>query len=143
MSDPIMVRRVAAAQWTLDTFRRRKFKLGTADCVRMTAGHLRKLGYKVKLPAAGSYSSAVTAMRRLQERGFTDLPQALEAHGLVPIPPAAAIVGDVLQLEADHPLGALAIALGNGRVVGYHQDTPGAEVLQPVAIERAWRAMPL
>jgi hypothetical protein len=35
---------------------------------------------------------------------------------------------------------ALAIALGNGRVLGYHDDAPGgATVLQPVLFITAWR----
>ena len=145
MHDPVTVRRRDAAQWTLDTFRRRKFKLGTNDCVRMTAAHLRQLGHKVKLPPAGSYASPASALKRLRERGYDTLAAALEAHGLKPIPPAAAIVGDVLRLPwleeetGGEPLCGLAVALGNGRVVGFHQDLRGADVLQPLKILAAWR----
>jgi len=142
MADPIMVRRVNAAQRTLDTFRGKPFQLGKRDCVRLTAAHLRLLGYRVKLPPAGSYRTANGALRKLHERGHATLADAMDA--LLPrIPPAGVLAGDVVQLEAEHPLGALAVVLGNGRVVGYHQDAKGAEVLQPNAIEAAWRAAPV
>lgn len=137
--EPAMVRRVVAAQATLEQNRRKAFKLGTRDCVRMVAAHLRRFGRKVKLPPAGSYRSPTTALRRLQERGFATLAEAIDAQGLTRIPPAAAIVGDIVQIEAAHPLGALAVVLGNGRVVGYHEDLQGADVLQPLKIELAWR----
>lgn len=141
-----MVRRVAAAQWTLDAHRKPKFQLGRHDCLRMTAAHLRKLGIKVRLPPAGSYRTPAGALRQLRSRGYETMAAALEDHGLTPIPAAAARVGDVLRLPwrdgedpESEPLCGLAIALGNGRAVGYHEDLKGADVLQPLTILGAWR----
>jgi hypothetical protein len=31
------------------------------------------------------------------------------------------------------------VALGNGRVLGFHEEVPHADVLQPVMISGAWR----
>jgi hypothetical protein len=140
---PEHVRRQRAAQATLEQFRDRAFKLGTRDCVRLAAAHLRRLGYQVKLPASGSYCSVRAAAKKLEERGFADLLEAVDAHGLERIAPAAAVVGDVLAMPAEGPFGCgLVVALGNGRVVGYHQDLTGAGVLQPTEYITAWRARP-
>lgn len=142
MTEPL-VRRRDAAEATLREFERRPFKWGRADCARMTAAHLRRLGYKVVLPPSGSYGTALAAAKALKARGYADLPAALDDMGLERIAPAAAIVGDVLQLAGEDVLGALCISLGNGRLLGYHDDAPlGAAVLQPMEYVTAWRANP-
>jgi hypothetical protein len=143
-----MVRRRDAAQATLDKIRAKPMKLGSRDCLRKDAHHLRLLGYSVKLPPAGSYKTVRSALRKLRELGHADLPAAIDSIGLKRIVPAAAIVGDIVQVpwseNADDPLCALMILLGNGRAVGYHEDRPGADVLQPLAgqIVSAWRVVP-
>ena len=134
-----MVRRRDAAQATLDRFKDKPLRLGRNDCVRMAAFHLRKLGHKVKLPPAGAYATARVGLRLLAGMGHADLAAAVDAHGLDRIPPAAATVGDIVMLPGDMGLGALCIALGNGRVVGYHEDAAGAVVVQPTEFEAAWR----
>ena len=142
MTDPL-VRRTAAAQKTLDTWSKRPMKLGSSDCVRMAASHLRLLGYKVRLPNSGSYRTVRSATKALQAAGYASLEQALDAHGLQRIAPAAAIVGDILMLPGVDKLGGLTVALGNGRVVGWHECAAGgAVVLQPVEYVAAWRAEP-
>ena len=132
-------RRVAAAQATLDRFKDAPLRLGRNDCVRMVAYHLRKLGHRVRLPASGSYASVRTGLRELKARGFDDLAQALDSFGFERIPPAAAAPGDVMMLPAVDRLGSLVIALGNERVIGYHEDARGAAILQPVEFVGAWR----
>ncbi|BCI70015.1 hypothetical protein SPKIRA_08450 [Sphingomonas paucimobilis] len=141
MTDDPFIRRTNAAQATLDQWKARPMRLGTSDCVRMTASHLRRLGHKVKLPASGSYRSVRSALKALDERGYSSLADALDAMGLERIAPASAIVGDVLMLPAEDKLGALVVALGNGRVVGYHEEAIGAAVLQPLEYVTAWRAI--
>ena len=136
---PMMLRRVNAAQATLERFKDKPFRLGVNDCARMVATHLRKLGYKVKLPPAGSYRSWRSARKALDARGFKDLGAALDALGLERIAPAAALVGDIMEMPAEDELGALSVVLSNGRVLGYHQETPGAVVMQPQQMVSAWR----
>lgn len=141
-SHPMLARR-DAAQAVLDAFRDQPFQYGRRDCVRMVAAHLRLLGYKVKLPAAGSYRSHRSALKALQARGFATVGDALDGIGLIRKAPAGMIVGDIVQLPAEHELGGLAIALGNGRIVGFHQDVVGASVLQPLdTIIAAWDGRP-
>ena len=138
MDDPL-IRRVAAAQKTLDKWSVRPMKLGTSDCVRMAADHLRRLGYKVKLPPSGSYRTVNSALKALKARGYETLSEALDAMGLERIAPASAIVGDILMLPAVDRLGALVVCMGNGRACGYHEDVPAATVLQPLEFVAAWR----
>jgi hypothetical protein len=138
---PIMVRRVAAAQATLDRFKDRPFALGKDDCARMAVFHLKQFGHRPKLAPAGSYSSLLGARRALTRAGFATLADAVDALGLARIPPAAAVVGDLLMLPGIDEFGALAVALGNGRVVAWHEDAAGACVIQPVEFLTAWSVL--
>ena len=140
----ILDRKAAAAQKTLDAWSVRPIKLGTSDCVRMSAFHLRLLGRKVKLPPSGSYRTVNSARKALKAAGYESLGAALDAMGLERIAPAAAVVGDIIAMPADDQLGALSICLGNGRVLGYHEGNPnGATVLHPLEFVAAWRVSPL
>lgn len=135
-------RKVAAAQATLDRFKDVPLRMGRNDCARMVAYHLRKLGHRVKLPPSGSYASVRSARREMTRLGHDTLEQALDSFGFERIPPAAAVAGDVLMLPGASDLGALTIAMGNGRVAGWHVDATGAVVLQPVEFVAAWRVEP-
>lgn len=138
-----LIQRRDAAQATLDAWSTRPMKLGRADCVRMVAAHLRRLGYQVRLPPAGSYGTVVSAMRALRERGFGSLAEALDAMGLERIAPAETIVGDVMLMPAGHELGALVVCMGNGRIAGWHDSHDGGVVvMQPLDMIAAWRAEP-
>ena len=141
MLRPVMLRRVAAAQATVDRFKGRGFRFGTNDCARMVAFHLKQIGLPVRLAKAGSYRSLLGATRALRHLGYDNLAAALDGHGLSRIAPAAAVVGDIVELPGEPPFGALSVAVGNGRVLGYHQDTAGAEILQPTAFVAAWRVL--
>src|SRR3546814_10218220 len=123
-----MAQRVAAAQATGDRVKDVPFAWGKNDCARMVAFHLRKLGHSVKLAKAGTYSSALGAKRALTRLGFADLVAAMDGHGFERIPPASAVVADIIALPAEDNFGSLALALGNGRALSYHQDAVGAEI---------------
>lgn len=131
-------KRVAAAQATLDRFKDRPFNWGDADCGLMIAFHLRQLGIRPKLAKAGSWTSPLSARRSLRRLGAETMPQWADSR-FKRIPPAAALVGDLIELPGDHELGALTIAMGNGRVLGFHEAAIGAAVLQPVEFVAAWR----
>lgn len=139
----MLVRKRDAAQATLEQWRTRPIKVGSADCVRMAASHLRRLGHKVKLPPAGSYRTLNSAMRKLREAGYPTLAEAIDAMGFERIAPAATTVGDIMLMPSDHPMGALAVVMGNGRILGWHPDAPqGASVVQPLMMTAAWRIVP-
>ena len=133
-----------AAQATADRFSDVPLRLGRNDCVRMVAYHLRRLGWRVKLPPSGAYASLRSARREMAALGFTSLADALDSFGFARIAPAAAGVGDVIELPGaeEGGLGALTIGMGNGRVLGWHPDVRGAVKLQPAEWIRAWRVVP-
>lgn len=145
---PVMVRRVTAAQATLDRWKDVPFQWGKADCATMIAGHLRSLGLKLRIGKAGSYKTALSARAALKRAGFESVAAAMDAHGFVRIPPAAAVVGDILMLSGDpddNALGfdALSVAMGNGRVLCWHPDAEGAVVCQPppIMLVTAWAVL--
>ena len=137
-----MAVRTAAAQKTLDRFKDAPFQWGKNDCARLVVFHLRKLGHHPRIARAGSYRTALSARAALRRSGFDTLGAALDSFDLPRITPAAALVGDIVEMEAGDALGALAICMGNGRVLGYHEDAPGAVVMQPLSILSAWGALP-
>lgn len=135
-----MLRRQRVAQATVDRFRSVPFAYGKNDCARLAAFALRQMGHKPGLAKAGSYSSALGAARALKRLGHDDLPSALDALGLLRIPPIAALPADLIMLPGEGAFGgAIAMAVGNGRVLGYHEDLDGADILQPVEFVGAWR----
>ncbi|KQM92235.1 hypothetical protein ASE70_15080 [Sphingomonas sp. Leaf22] len=128
------------AQAALARFRSQPFKPGKFDCVRLAAFVLRQRGHRPGLGRGGSYTSLLGAHRALQKAGFETLADALDALGLPRIPPAAALPCDIIMVPGEGPFdGALHVAVGNGRTIGYHQDLPGADVLQPIMFLGAWR----
>jgi hypothetical protein len=134
-----LVRRRDVTQATVAAWKGRKFKLGQADCVRLAADHLRRMGHKVRLPAKGSYGTLIGAQRALAKRGYADLASVLDDLGFERIAPAAARPGDLIAIPSEHAIGCLMIAVGNGRTLGFHEDVEGAEILQPVEYVGAWR----
>lgn len=128
------------AQAAIERFRVDPFKFGSRDCVRLGAFVLRKRRHRVQLAKAGSYSTALGARRALDRAGFATLGDALDSYGLPQIAPAAALPCDLVLIPGEGPFGgALMMAVGNGRVFGYHEDLVGADVLQPVSFIGAWR----
>lgn len=136
----IMERRARAAQATLDKFKDKPFKFGKYDCGQMVRFHLRCIGRPVKSAKAGSYHSLLGAQRALKRLGYESLIDLMDAH-FPRIAPAAAVVGDVIAMPGLEGPGALTVAVGNGRVLGYHEDAVGAVILQPSDYVAAWRVL--
>jgi len=139
-------RRAEAASATKKAFEGKRFKPGKHDCAQMVMKfHLRAMGRPVPHFAQhGPYSSIAGGVRQLRKLGYVDLIAAMDAH-FPRIPPARASIGDVIALPGEAGPGAVTVALGNGRVLGYHQEAPGACVLQPTLYHEdekghaAWR----
>jgi hypothetical protein len=135
-----MIKRQQAAQAAVFRFKGKPWQLGKNDCVRMAAFVLREMGHRPQLGKAGSYKTGAGAMLALKRAGHDSLAAALDALGLERIAPAAARVADIIMIPGEAPLdGALTIAVGNGRVLGYHQDLAVAEIMQPLEFVAAWR----
>jgi hypothetical protein len=132
--------RVKAAQRTLDAFKEHEFEWGRYDCGQMVFYHLRRLGRRVAFAPVGSYDSALGAKRVLKAAGVETMAGLLDKWGLPRIAPAAALVGDLIQLPGDADIGALTVYVGNGRVLGYHESAVGAVAMQPLEMLTAWRA---
>ncbi len=136
-----LIARQKAAQATVDRFRGAPFTYGKNDCVRMAAFVLRQRGHRPQLGKAGSYKTALGALRALKRAGYVTLSEGLDALGLQRIPAAAVLPCDIVMVPGEAPFdGSLAVAVGNGRVLGYHQDCVGAEILHPLEFIAAWRA---
>ncbi len=138
MSEHVLIRRRDAAQATLAQFEGRPFAWGKFDCAKMVAFHLRQLDQSPGAAKAGSYSTAIGARRALTRLGVRTLAELLDRR-FAQITPAATIVGDIIALPSVGPLDAIGIALGNGRLLAYHEDAVGAVVLQPMQLLAAWR----
>jgi hypothetical protein len=145
--DHELVVRQRHAQALLDKWKDKSFILGERDCVRLVADHLRRCGHSIKIPAKGSYRTAISALRKLKEAGHGSLSEALDTLGFERIAPAAAILGDIIELRGEDetgkesPLGAMTVVMGNGRVLGFY-DGVGCAVLQPNEYQAAWRVSP-
>lgn len=141
MTNP-MIRRVAAVDATIARFNGKPLQYGKDDCARMASFCLRKLGIKTPILKAGTYSTAVGAARAMKRMGVKDLIEGVDLLGLPRIAPASALPGDILALpgENDHP--ALAVAVGNGRVLGWWNSETGiCAVVQPLQYLAAWRSL--
>lgn len=141
---PPMIRRRDATIATIARFQGQPFSWGRFDCARLAAFQARQLGWAVRIAKAGSYASALGAKRALARLGVSNLSELIDAHAIPRIAPAAALLGDLIEIPADDEepgegFGALTVALGMGRVLGWHPEVDGAAVLHPLVLTAAWR----
>jgi hypothetical protein len=132
--------RHAAIEATMARYRDRAFKWGSVDCAKVTAFHLKRLGHKILISKAGSYSSALGATRALKRLGYGNMAEVLDGVGLPRIAPARMLLGDIAELEADNAIGAVGIYAGNGNLFGFHEDHPGLVTVAPLHVLNAWSA---
>jgi hypothetical protein len=139
--DTEMERRRIITQATIDKFGGHPFQWGKYDCAKMIAFHLRALGRPVAHAKAGSYSDALGAARSLKRLGYATMGDLMSARFL-DIPPASCRLGDIIEFEADSPLGCLGIALGNNAVYCYVEDEPDGPVsARVITALNAWRVI--
>lgn len=131
MARKILVRRQKAVQATMERFRGKAFAFGSVDCGKVIAFHLKQLGYKIRLSAAGQYKTLKGAQSALRRLGFETLPDAMDGHGFARIAPAAALMGDIVSYPTDHPIGALGIMTNGGNILCFHPDHEMLVVLAP------------
>lgn len=135
-----MVQRQRAAQAVVDRFLGRPLAYGSDDCARMAALALRQMGHRPQLGKAGAYRTELGAVRALKRFGHASLADAIDSLGLQRIAPAATLIGDLVMLPAEGAFGgALAVVVGNGRVLGWHEAVATAEILQPIVVTTGWR----
>ena len=134
-------RRHAAIEATMNRFRDRPFAWGKVDCAKVAAFHLKKLGHKILISKAGSYSSSLGATRALRRLGYASLAEMADGIGLTPIPYSRMLLGDIAEIEGDSALGSICLYAGNGNLFGFHEEHPGLVTLQPQKILRAWSVL--
>ena len=127
MSEQLLIRRVRAAESAVTRFSGKPFKWGENDCIRLVAHTMRELDLTPNLAAGGFYSTMLGAKRALRRAGHEKLETLIESWGLVPMPSAMTLPGDVVALpgkEGGWP--ALAVTLSNGRLLGFLAGADGA-----------------
>lgn len=137
MSD--LLKRRDTTQATLDHFASRPFDWRAgATCVHLVRKQLVGMGHKP--PPVKAFRSALMAKRALQSKGWANLAQMMNSL-VTPIAPSRAILGDIVEMPSDdETFGALAVVMGNGRIMGYLGDTDLLTIAQPtVTPVAAWR----
>lgn len=99
----------------------RPYEPGKRDCLKLLLKAVRSMGGSTTIAKGAKYSTEAGALRQLKQRGFNDLPSAIDAGGLVRMAPAAALPGDILGLRtAESAFGiAVAIYVGNGKALTF------------------------
>lgn len=130
-----LVKRVRATQKTVDVFKGRQFKPGKGDCIQLVLLHARHMGKKIVIPRYGDWKSAAAALRQM---GFKTLGEAMDHH-FSRIDPIRVLAGDYVEMPGSNGFSSLAVAVGNGRALGFQEEIPHADIIQPLLISGAWR----
>lgn len=114
-----IVRRVEIAQAALDAFNERELVLGERDCVRLLALVVEAAGWPD--PAKGlGYKTEAAAHRTLKRLGYADLAEAVDKRlGFTRIPLAWHRPGDIVWFPSDCGMGALGVAVGQGKALAF------------------------
>lgn len=132
-----LVERQAVTQATLDRFAGKPFEWGSIDCGQMVIWHLKAMGWKITV--GPTWKTPIALKRFLNRRGGSGA-SCIDGWGVPRIPPASAIIGDIIEMEGEPPFGAFGVSLGNGRVLAFSEDVEGTAVLQPIIPPlAAWR----
>jgi hypothetical protein len=128
--------RMLRTQKTVDLWKGRPFKEnGTSDCIQLMIAHARHMGKKIKVEKYRDAASRAAALRKL---GFKSISEGMDAN-FTRIDASQVLLGDFVEMPGSNGFSAITVALGNGRVLGFHEDIPHADILQPVLISGVWR----
>jgi hypothetical protein len=136
-----LIKRQQAVKATMERFHGKSFVLGSVDCMKMVGFHLKRLGIKVPFAKGGPYKSALSAQAALRRAGHKTVMDVMDSLGLERIAPAAALIGDVVACPADNPLGALAIVVGNGNMLAFHESHEQPVIMTMGMVDTAWRVL--
>lgn len=132
--------RQLATQTTISNFKDKPYILGSGDCAKLVIDHLYNMGKPIisnkDIKKYKSILSAKTAIKKAT--GHNNLIDFMSAN-FETIAPAAAILGDVVAMEAEHPIGCLSIFVGNATVFAYEADNEYpvyGRIIKPIT---AWR----
>lgn len=130
-----LVQRMTATQKTVDLYKRKSLVWGKFDCAQMMNAHRVHLGLKrIRIP---SYGSPLSARKAIAEMGFDSLAQGMDHH-FSRVEPSRVLMGDFVEMPGGQGFSGLTVSVGNGRVIGFHEDIEFADILQPLMISGAW-----
>lgn len=149
MTDHPMIVRQRAVEACLDRFNGQRLDYKRYDCVRLARFLFNQSGHStvtiLKGKRWGTRAGAEAAMRA---SGLSCLSQGVDALGFARIPPASAIIGDLVALPVDGEAAlfgcALTVNVGNGRLLAA-VPIPGEDnalrfaVIRPAQFKTAWR----
>lgn len=130
--------RAWVAQDAVDAFDGKPLDFQNADCIRLIAHSVKAMGHRPKGLKGLRWSSETGALKALRRSGFADLLAAMDGQGFERIAPAKALPGDIVALPCEGLWGgALMVALGGGRLLGFLEGRCG--IVQPKQFVTAWR----
>lgn len=141
MKKPELVRRNKALLKTQKRFVGKHFKIGSNDCVKLAAFHLRAMGHRP--PSTGHYKTAAEGVKQLKKTGHRTLKGVLDKL-LEEIPPASMLPGDIALVKSDpdapaSKIGTIMVLAGGRKFLGWHPDHEPLAVMELLEIEKAWR----
>lgn len=125
-------KRERAAAACRKRFHEKPYKPGTRDCPLLGLHALRHVGVSVPWAKGLKWKTEAEGLRVLKALGFDNLHQALDSLGLPRIAPAMARTADLIAMPTSHKLGALAVSMGNGSLLGFTDQSPNAEILTDI-----------
>jgi hypothetical protein len=131
-------RRALAVRNTQARFEGRPFDwTKQATCIHLLRHHAANMGHQV--PIVPKFRSALGAKRALLTTGWQTLPALLDSM-FKPIPPAFALVGDVMAVPGEG-FEALFVRAGVTKWIGWHQDYDNCTIVIPDVGQAigAWR----
>lgn len=124
-----LAERVARTNGVIEQFKGKPFDWKTrGNCIHLAKAQAKAL--KVRTPTVPRFTTYAGAVKALKATGHESLETLLDSLFLR-IPTSRMIVGDIAMLPGRAPFGALVIAAGGQKVIGWHGD---AECLQPVEV---------
>lgn len=135
-----LLRRHAAVEACIERFAYKPVVPGVRDCAKLAAMSMHKMGRSAKLLNASRHKTFAGALKYIRKAGFANLVELMDATGLEPIAPAAALPGDIIALPSGCEFGcSLSVAIDNGRVLFLNPQTGLIEPGQPLIFVKAWR----
>jgi hypothetical protein len=133
-----LLERMQATQKTVDAFKGKPFVDWRRDCIKLMGAHAKHMGHPVRLP---KYNSAKTAAAAMKKLGFRTLADAMDAN-FTRISPDKVLLSDIVEMPGSNGYSSLAVAVGGGRAIGFHEELATADIIHPVLISGAWRIGP-
>jgi hypothetical protein len=144
-----LIKRIEAAQATIDRFLNKEFEWGSNDCAHLAAFAIRSLGHPDPLANVATYATRRNAIKAMRKAGITSFGEHLESLGYEPIAPALAMPGDLVGLPAEEEDVAkgwvtLGVAVGQNRFLAFSEGKCilGAVLGTELVGTTAWRVPP-